>query len=136
MINKIKAASLFPCIFICLVVPLLLLWSSVFSSPPFSMPVCVTLSGVLSVPLLAFSPHFGDSNVKTHQLYPEQVSVPPGSTTWLREHKGKNLTKATDTSSFPKTMTLKLFTHPTKCTVFFGDQRLTDCSRLRGTKIE
>lgn len=73
------------------------------------MPVCVTLSRVLTVPLLAFSLHFGDSNVKTHQLYPEQVSVPPGSTTtWLCEHKGKRLTEAAGTSSLPKTMTLKL----------------------------
>lgn len=74
---------------------------------PFSMPVCVTLSRVLPVPLLAFSLHFGDSNVKTHQLYPEQVSVPPGSTTWLCEHKGKCLAEAAATSSLPKTMTLK-----------------------------
>lgn len=86
MMNKIKAVSLFPSVFIGPVVPLL--FSGHQSSPlPFSMPVFVTLSEVLSVPLLAFNLHFGDSNVKVDQLYPEQVSVPPGSTTWLPECK-------------------------------------------------
>lgn len=82
-------------------------FSKVFnlSSLPFSICVCVcvTLSGVLNVPLVAFSPHFGDSYVKTYHLYPEQSrfqchqALPPGSV----NANGKSLAEATNALIFP-----------------------------------
>lgn len=109
-INKIKPVPAY------LSVQLPLWFSAAPQSFPlylFPMSMCVTLSEVLSVPLLAFSLHFGDSNVKTHRLYREQVSVPPGSDTWLSECKWKY-----PTTTFPKIMRSKLFPHPKTCDIF------------------
>ncbi len=89
-------------------VPLVFQWSpnpllSTFFHPCVCVCVCVTLSRVHSVPLPAFSLRFGDSNVKTHQLYPEQSrfqchqALPPGSV----NANGKSLTEAADTLFFP-----------------------------------
>lgn len=97
---QIKAVSLCLCLLSRLTAP-----SSVVPAPlPFSVPVIVTLSEVL---LLAFSLHFGDRNVKIHQLCPERISVPPLCAAYLAERMQMEMSRGGTLT--PKTHNIKAF---------------------------
>lgn len=90
--------SLFPWMFICAFIhPVLMVFSPLLSTPPHLC--CITLSEVLSGTLFAFSLHFGDTSVKTHQLFQHRFQCHQAPQLWLC--KCKSLTGATDTHISP-----------------------------------
>lgn len=89
---------LFPWMFICAFIhPVLMVFSPLLSTPPHLC--CATLSEVLSGTLFAFSLHFGDTSVKTHQLFQHRFQCHQAPQLWLC--KCKSLTGATDTHISP-----------------------------------